>query len=171
MFARRLLVLIFIAAALSACLAAFEKPKVDREKALLAARVRFLETHPGRTGVEGLGEEDRVYVVSYNITDAQKEEIDFAEYYVDKYTGAVYASARYSLALAIKASPEVRRIFERYKSPTTAAALMESPDKVEPTYVWEINIIAEGVNVFAFRFDALNERMVAFYDKQQSFNF
>jgi len=156
-----------MAAALSACLAAVEKPKVDKEKALLLARVKFLESNPGRTGVEEMREEGKVYVITYNITDARSGEIALAEYFVDKYTGAVYASTRYSLALAVKASPDLKAIFERYPSATISAELIESPDKKEPSYVWEMSIIANSVNIAQIRFDAVNEKIISFYKKAQ----
>lgn len=165
MFSRSLLAFIFVVVLFSACLGAAEKPKVDKEKALLLARVRFLEANPGRTGVEDLREEGKTYVISYNITDAKKGEIDFAEYYVDKYTGQAFASAKYSLALAVKASPDLKAIFERYPSATTSAELIESPDKKEPSYIWEMSIIANGMNIASIRFDAVNEKIVSFYKK------
>lgn len=167
MHGKNLLAFVFLVVLISACIGTAEKPKIDKEKALLLARVRFLEANPGRTGVEELREEGKTYVISYNITDAKKGEIDFAEYYADKYTGQVFASARYSLALAVKASPELKAIFERYPSATTSAELIESPDKKEPSYVWEMGIIANGVNVASIRFDAVNEKIVSFYKKAE----
>ena len=163
-----LLILIFAFFALPKFGSSFKTSQISKIQALEAAREKFLQTYEGITAIETLREEKELYVVYYNITGA-KDGMSFAEYYIDKETGVAFASARYSLELAKNSSAAVRALFARYPSAKAGAELIKVPEK--KIYVWEFNIIANGVNVASLRFDAVNERIINFERKGMGFAF
>lgn len=164
-----LLILILAVFALPRLASSFKKAKISETQALKAARAKFLQTHEGVTAIETMREEDSFYVVYYNITNPEENEINFAEYYIDKETGIALASAEYSLEIAKKTSKDVERLFAAYPSAKAGAELIRIPKK--GIYVWEFNIIANGVNIASLRFDAVNERIINFEKKSKGFAF
>lgn len=163
-----LLILILAFFALPKFASSVKTTKISKAQALEAAREKFIQRHEGVTAIETMDEEEEVYVIYYNITDA-KSDINFAEYYVDKETGIAFASARYSLELAKNSSSAVRALFARYPSAKAGSELIRIPEK--KIYVWEFNIIANSVNVASLRFDAVNERIINFERKSAGFAF
>lgn len=149
---------VFLALALttSGCLST---PLVDKEKAGYIAGIRFLESNPGETASYTVSDPGGdAYLVSFSI--AEGEETGFAEYYVDRYTRTVYVSSRYATELAIDQSPGLARLFERYPEAKVDGNLLDPENVAGRRYVWEIRVIANGVNVAVFAFDAANEELI-----------
>ncbi|RMF88884.1 MAG: hypothetical protein D6733_07580, partial [Methanobacteriota archaeon] len=101
------------------------------------------------------------YVVYFNITGPNGTQKDFAEYYVDKYTRDVYASNNYAVKLAIEQSPNIKRIYDRYPHTEGEPLLIKSETQNGHSYIWELRLIANGVEVAVFRFDAVKEKLLS----------
>ena len=151
---------VFLALALitSGCLST---PQVDKEKAGYIAGIKFLESHPTETASYTVSDPGGdAFLVSFSIVSAEGVETGFAEYYVDRYTRDVYVSTKYATSLAIDQSPGLTRLFERYPEAKVDGNLIDPKIVGERRYVWEIRVIANGVNVAVFAFDAASEKLL-----------
>lgn len=155
---RTLFVFLAFALITAGCLST---PAVNKETAGYLAGIRFLETHPSKTAsytVKDRGGD--AYVVYFNITSPEGIQEEFAEYYVDKFTKDVYVSSTYATLLAVKGSPDLKKLFERYPNAKGEPNLIKTETPEGQKYIWEIRIIANGVDVAVFAFDALEEKLL-----------
>ena len=163
--------LIVIAVIISACVSA---PTIDKEKAGYLAGIRFLETHPGEVASYSVKDPGGdAYVVFFNTTTSSDDvRIDFAEYFVDKYTKDVYVSSKYANALSIEKSSNINALFKRYPSAKYTANLLETGEGENIKRIWEIRVIANSVDVAVFAFDADEELVLGEnFAAIQSFSF
>jgi hypothetical protein len=152
----RIIFLVF-AFSMSGCL---NTVVVDKEKAGYIAGIRFLEKHPGVVAsytVKDPGGD--AFVVYFNITSSDEGQTDFAEYHVNKFTKEVFVSSKYATVLAVDQSPELESLFKRYPRAKIEGNLIKTKTPEGMKYYWEVNIIANGVNIAKFLFDAGEERL------------
>jgi hypothetical protein len=136
-------------------------PSVDREKAGLLAGVRFLETHPGEIATYSVRDPGGdAYLVYFNITSEDGVQTGFAEYYVDRFSRDVYVSSNFATILAIDQSPRLDRLFNRYPHAKYDGTLIKSKKEGQPMYVWQIRVVADGVDLGDFSFDANEEKFL-----------
>jgi hypothetical protein len=147
-----------LALIISGCLST---PNVDKEKAGYIAGIKFLESHPTETASYTVSDPGgEAFLVSFSIVSPEGEETGFAEYYVDRYTRDVYVSTKYATLLAIDQSPGLKRLFERYPEAKVDGGLLDPESVAGKRYVWEIRVIANGVDVAVFAFDAASEKLL-----------
>jgi hypothetical protein len=159
-FGKCILAIFFVFALIT--LGCLSTPVIDSEKAGYLAGIKFLETHPGATAsYTSTDTGGDAFVVYFNITMPEEGESDFAEYYVDKYTRDVYASPKYSSKLAIEQSLNLKRLFERYPNAEGEPLLIKTETPNGNRYVWELRLVANGVEVAIYVFDAVDERLLA----------
>ncbi len=155
-FGNRIIAFLFTAMVISGCISA--PAAIDKEKAGYIAGIKFLETHPGEQAtyiVTDTGGD--AYSVYFNITGPTGEDKGFAEYHVDKRSRDVYVSSVFATSLAIKQSVGLTRVFERYSEAKIDGNLIS--DK-KGSYVWNIHVIANGVDIADFKFDAVEEKII-----------
>jgi hypothetical protein len=159
-FGKGILAIFFVFALITiGCVSA---PAIDSEKAGYLAGIKFLETHPGETASYTTTDTGGdAFVVYFNITMPEEGESDFAEYYVDKYTRDVYASPKYSSKLAIEQSPNLKMLNNRYPHAEGEPLLIKSETPTGRRYVWELRLVANGVEIAIYVFDAVDERLLA----------
>jgi hypothetical protein len=134
---------------------------VDKEKAGYIAGIRFLETHPGEVAAYSVSDPGGdAFLVYFNITNQEGVQTDFAEYYVDRFTKDIYVSSNYATRLAIPQSPNLERLFKKYPEAKVHGNLIKTDDDAGRKYVWEIRVIANGVNVAVIGFDAAEEKLL-----------
>jgi hypothetical protein len=154
-FITLIIILIFISGCLSTAV-------VDKEKAGYIAGIRFLETHPGEVASYSISDPGGdAFLVYFNMTNQEGVQTDFAEYYVDRFTKDIYVSSNYATRLAIPQSPELERLFKKYPEAKVHGNLIKTDDSASRKYVWEIRVIANGVNVAVIGFDAAEEKLLA----------
>jgi hypothetical protein len=136
-------------------------PSVDSEKAGLLAGIRFLETHPGEIATYSVKDPGGdAYLVYFNITSEEGVQTGFAEYYVDRFSRDVYVSSNFATFLAIDQSLKLERLFNRYPHAKYDGALLKSKKDGAPRYVWQIRVVANGVDLGDFSFDADEEKFL-----------
>lgn len=149
-----ILIIVFIISA--GCLT---PPNIDEEKAGYIAGIRFLETNPGEKASYRVSDPGGdAYRVYFNISKEGFKN-GFAEYYVDKFNRDTYVTPNYAIVLAIEENERVKSLFTRYPNAKVEGTLLTELSG-DNKYIWEIRVIANGVNIAVFAFDGVEEKIL-----------